>query len=229
MTHPDQPQAILLVPTSQGVGLTSACLGLIQALDTIGLKAGFLKPFMQNELNGPGLDRSTALVSRALNQRPPSPISQARLERLLRDDQIDELMENAVELYEQVVQQAHRDGSTLDLVVVEGVVPTQHTTYATQTNAQLANALNARIILVGSGDLNEPQALAEQLDMHARSFGGVSSSRTLGGILMRMKNLPTRRKMIFLQHRAPSNRSWKSQCSLSCASTPPPWRPINST
>jgi phosphate acetyltransferase len=186
----EQPQAILLVPTSMGAGLTSACLGLIQALDTIGLKAGFLKPFMQNELNGPGLDRSTALVSRTLNQRPPSPISQARLERLLRDDQTDELMENVVELYEQVTQQAYRDGSALDLVVVEGVVPTQHTTYATQTNAQLAHALNARIILVGTGDLNEPQRLAEELDMHARSFGGVSSSRTLGGILMRMKNLP---------------------------------------
>lgn len=189
-SHPAQPQVILLVPTSEGAGLTSACLGLIQALDTIGLKAGFLKPFMQNELNGPGLDRSTALVSRALNQRPPSPISQARLERLLRDDHTDELMENVIELYEQVIQQAHRDGGTLDLVVVEGVVPTKQTTYATQTNTQLANALNARIILVGTGDLNEPEALADQLDMHARSFGGVSSSRTLGGILMRMKNLP---------------------------------------
>ena len=65
-SSPEQPQAILLVPTSMGAGLTSACLGLIQALDTIGLKAGFLKPFMQNELNGPGLDRSTALVSRTL-------------------------------------------------------------------------------------------------------------------------------------------------------------------
>lgn len=43
MTTPAQPQAILLVPTSVGAGLTSACLGLIQALDTIGLKAGFLK------------------------------------------------------------------------------------------------------------------------------------------------------------------------------------------
>ncbi|MCS2609575.1 phosphate acetyltransferase [Halomonas dongshanensis] len=189
-TYPDQPQAILLVPTSVGAGLTSACLGLIQALETIGLKAGFLKPFMQNELNGPGLDRSTALVSRTMNLRPPAPISQARLERLLRDDQLDELMENAVELFDQVVQQSHSDGNPLDLVVVEGVVPTQHTTYATQTNAQLAHALNARIILVGTGDLDEPQRLAEELDMHARSFGGVSSARTLGGILMRMKNLP---------------------------------------
>ena len=49
-SSPKQPQAILLVPTSVGAGLTSACLGLIQALDTIGLKAGFLNllEFMQN-------------------------------------------------------------------------------------------------------------------------------------------------------------------------------------
>ncbi|MDR5897981.1 phosphate acetyltransferase [Halomonas vilamensis] len=188
-TH-SEPQTILLVPTSEGAGLTSACLGLIQALDTIGLKAGFLKPFMQDELNGPGLDRSTALVSRTLHQRPPSPISQARLERLLRDDQTDDLMESVIELYDQVTQQAKRDNTALDLVVVEGVVPTTHTTYATQTNTQLAHALNARIILVGTGDLEAPQQLAEELDMHARSFGGISSSRTLGCILMRMRNLP---------------------------------------
>ena len=38
-------QTILFVPTSSGIGLTSACLGFIRALDYIGLKAGFLKPF----------------------------------------------------------------------------------------------------------------------------------------------------------------------------------------
>ena len=160
----EQPQTILLVPTGAGAGLTSACLGLIQALDTIGLKAGFLKPFMQDELNGPGLDRSTALVSRTLNVRPPAPIPQAHLERLLRDDHIDDLMEEVIERLEQVTQQAQRDALPLDLVVVEGVVPTPHTTYATQANAQLAHALNARIILVGTGDLNAPQELAEELD-----------------------------------------------------------------
>ncbi|MGS2742887.1 phosphate acetyltransferase [Halomonas sp. LS-001] len=189
-TSSDQPQTILLVPTGEGAGLTSACLGLIQALDTIGLKAGFLKPFMQDELNGPGQDRSTALVSRTLNVQPPAPISQAHLEHLLRDDHLDELMENVIERLEQVTQQAQRDALTLDLIVAEGVVPTSHTTYATQINAQLAHALNARIILVGTGDLEAPQALAEELDMHARSFGGTRSDRTLGCILMRMRNLP---------------------------------------
>lgn len=37
---------ILLIPTGEGVGLTSACTGMIYALDCNGIKAGFLKPFL---------------------------------------------------------------------------------------------------------------------------------------------------------------------------------------
>jgi phosphate acetyltransferase len=182
------PQAILLVPTGEGAGLTSACLGLIQALDTIGLKAGFLKPLRQDELNGPGPDRSCALVNSTLGLRPPAPIPQSEMERLLRQDRLDVLMEQVVELQEAALE-AFPDGAP-ELLVMEGLVPTRHASYAAQVNAQLAHALNARIILVGSGDLADPQALAEQLDMHARAFGGVGSARTLGCILMRMHNMP---------------------------------------
>jgi phosphate acetyltransferase len=182
------PQTILLVPTGEGAGLTSACLGLIQALDTIGLKAGFLKPLRQDELNGPGPDRSCALVHSTLGLRPPAPIAQAEMEHLLRQDRADVLMEQVVALQERALE-AFPDGPP-DLLVMEGLVPTRHAGYAGQVNAQLAHALNARIILVGSGDLAEPRALAEQLDMHARAFGGVGSARTLGCILMRMHNLP---------------------------------------
>ncbi|PAU76873.1 phosphate acetyltransferase [Halomonas salipaludis] len=182
-----QVQTLLMVPTSVGAGLTSACLGLIQALDFIGMKAGFLKPFMQRELNGSGPDRSSALVARALGRTPPEPITQERLERLLREDQLDELLESVIELHQQA---AGATDATQDIVVVEGLVPTEHSTYANQLNAQLAHALNARIIFVGSGDLAAPRELAEQLDMHSRSFGGLSSTRTMGCILMRMKGLP---------------------------------------
>ncbi|MFO7647978.1 MULTISPECIES: phosphate acetyltransferase [Halomonas] len=183
-----EPQVLLLVPTGEGAGLTSACLGLIQALDTIGLKAGFLKPLRQDELNGPGPDRSCALVSSTLGLHPPAPIPQAEMERLLREDRLDVLMEQVVELQDRALSTAG-DGMP-ELLVMEGLVPTRHASYATQVNAQLAHALNARIILVGSGDLAEPQALAEQLDMHARAFGGIGSARTLGCILMRLHNLP---------------------------------------
>lgn len=191
MTSPankPESQVVLMVPTSVGVGLTSASLGLMQALESIGLKAGFFKPFRQDELNGSGADRSSALASSTLGVHPPPPIPQATMERLLRQDRLDVLMEQVVELFDEVM--GGRDDTMPDLIVVEGVVPTAHGTYATQLNAQLAHALNARIILVGSGDAAAPEALAEQLDMHARAFGGVGSARTLGCILMRMHNLP---------------------------------------
>ena len=191
MTSPankPESQVVLMVPTSVGVGLTSASLGLMQALESIGLKAGFFKPFRQDELNGPGPDRSSALASSTLGVHPPAPIPQATMERLLRQDHLDVLMERVIELFDEAM--GGHDDTTPDLIVVEGIVPTAHGTYATQLNAQLAHALNARIILVGSGDAAAPEALAEQLDMHARAFGGVGSARTLGCILMRMHNLP---------------------------------------
>lgn len=52
---------LLLIPTGEGVGLTSACLGLIYALDCNGIKAGFLKPFSQELPNQ--VDRTTSLFS----------------------------------------------------------------------------------------------------------------------------------------------------------------------
>ncbi|MGE4534454.1 phosphate acetyltransferase [Halomonas sp.] len=187
MSRPD-PRTLLLVPTGTGVGLTSACLGLIRALDTLGLKAGFLRPFRQDELNGPGPDRSTALARTTLGLTPPEPLPQARLERLLRDDRVDELMEEAVARHAQAMGDDPEAGP--DLVVVEGLVASPQSSYAGQLNAELARALDARVILVADGDLDDPRQLAEQLDLHAQPFDGVRSARTLGCILMRVRPLP---------------------------------------
>jgi len=187
MSRPD-PRTLLLVPTGTGVGLTSACLGLIRALDTLGLKAGFLRPFRQDELNGPGPDRSTALARTTLGLTPPEPLPQARLERLLRDDRVDELMEEAVARHTRAA--AGEEEARPDLVVVEGLVASPQSSYAGQLNAELARALDARVILVADGDLDDPRQLAEQLDLHAQPFDGVRSARTLGCILMRVRPLP---------------------------------------
>jgi len=40
---------LLLIPTEESAGLTSACLGMIYALDCSGIKAGFVKPFVRNK------------------------------------------------------------------------------------------------------------------------------------------------------------------------------------
>lgn len=182
-------KTFLLIPTGAGVGLTSACLGLIHALDCLGIKSGFLKPFLQLETNGTGTDRSSALIGRTFGLVPPQAISQHHVERMLGDNQLDELLEQVISLH----RQASLDKNT---VVVEGVVPTGEASYATQLNMALAQALDAQVILVTKADLNNPEALADRIDMHLRPFGGTASARNVGTILMRVKGLTSDEPLI---------------------------------
>ena len=177
-------KTFLLIPTGVGVGLTSACLGMIHALDCLGIKSGFLKPFLQLETNGSGADRSSALIGRTFNLTPPKAISQHQVERMLGDNQLDELLEQVISLHRQA-------GQDKSIVVVEGVVPTGEASYAAQLNIALAQALDAQVILVTTADMTNPEVLADRIDMHLRPFGGTASARTIGTILMRVKGLPS--------------------------------------
>lgn len=176
-------QTLLLVPTERGVGLTSASLGMMRALDFIGIKAGFMRPFVQHELGSSSTDRSSELVARTMNVEPPKAIAQSHLERMLGDGELDDLMEEVVGTHQSFAEQ-------YDVMVVEGVVPTSESSYAAQVNTALANAMDAQIILISSADMENPEKLADRLDMHARSFGGLAAERTLGCMLMRVKNIP---------------------------------------
>ena len=53
---------VLVVPTGHGVGLTTTCLGLVNALQQRGVDVGFFKPLGQPRASGAGPDRSTALI-----------------------------------------------------------------------------------------------------------------------------------------------------------------------
>ncbi|MFW2177342.1 MULTISPECIES: phosphate acetyltransferase [unclassified Moraxella] len=185
-------QTILFVPTSSGVGLTSACLGFIRALDYVGLKAGFLKPFSQTisttDLNNSAeatdlADSSSTLAQHAFNLTPPTSISRTRLERVIGNDQLDDLMEEVVAKHQTLTDQ-------YDVIVCEGLVSDNDSSYAEAVNLAIANALDAKVILVSGGDLTQPNALADKLDLFARDFGGMANDRTLGTILMRIKDVP---------------------------------------
>lgn len=176
-------RTLLLVPTERGVGLTSASLGMMRALDYAGIKAGFMRPFVQHELGGTDIDRSSALVARTMHVEPPEAIAQSHLERMIGDDQLDDLMEEVVGKHQAFSDQ-------YPVMVVEGIVPTTESSYAAQVNTALAHAMDAQVILVSNADMAEPQKLADKLDMHARSFGGIGSERTIGCILTRVQNLP---------------------------------------
>ena len=191
-------QTFLLVPISRGIGVTSAALGLIRAFDYNGIKAGFMKPFLQDDTldKQNSLDSSSALAMHAFGLNPPKSISRQRLERMLGDDNLDDLMEEVVVNY-------HTLGDDYDVVICEGLVSTTETSYASQINRAIAHALDAKIIFVSTADTSKPAYLVDKLDVYAREFGGIASERTLGCILMRMHDLPNAQSTLENQMVAP--------------------------
>lgn len=187
-------QTVLLIPTAHSIGLTSACLGVMHALDSIGIKAGFMKPFSQSttpaashpssQADAPTLARASAIIQNAFGTNPPPSISRQRLERMLGDAQLDDLLEDVV---------AQRQSlANYDVVVCEGLIADDTASYSQQVNAALANALDAKVILVSTTDVGNTQAantLADTLDVFARAFGRLASERVLGTILMRVRGL----------------------------------------
>ncbi|WP_425915697.1 phosphate acetyltransferase [Acinetobacter sp. TSRC1-2] len=173
-------KTILLVPTGEGVGLTSASLGLVYALECQGVKAGFLKPFSQ-EKNQP-IDRTTALYRHLSNSETVEPIPYTKLIQQINQDESDELLEEAVRLHRQIAKNH-------DLIIVEGLLPNSRDAFASEMNATLAQALDAKVIIVSNADINTPELSAEKVENQLRYFGGASSTRMAGILFMRTKGL----------------------------------------
>lgn len=174
-------KTILLVPTGEGVGLTSACLGLIYALECQGVKAGFLKPFAQelNEIE----DRTTALYRHISQSETVEPIRYSKVLQQINLGEQDELLEEAVRLHRQIAKQH-------DLIIVEGLLPNTQDSFADDLNAALAQALDAKVIVVSNANILKPSQTADKIEHQLRNFGGASSTRLAGIMLMRTKGLP---------------------------------------
>ncbi|WP_180021064.1 phosphate acetyltransferase [Acinetobacter sp. YH16044] len=175
-------KTILLVPTGEGVGLTSACLGLIYALECQGVKAGFLKPFSQENV-ADTVDRTTALYRHLFNNETVEPIHHATIVKQISHDESDELLEEAVRLHREIAKKH-------DLIIVEGLVPNSRDNFASELNATLAKALDAKVIIVSTADIQNATKTAEKIDSSLRQFGGAASERTAGVLFMRTRGLP---------------------------------------
>ncbi|MCU1724029.1 MULTISPECIES: phosphate acetyltransferase [unclassified Pseudomonas] len=174
-------QTFFIAPTDFGVGLTSISLGLVRTLERAGLKVGFFKPIAQPHPGDTGPERSTELVSRTHGLRPPKPLSLGHVERMLGDGQLDELLEEIITLY----QQACVDK---DVLVVEGMVPTRHASYAARVNQHLAKSLDAEVILVSAPENDVLAELSGRVELQAQLFGGPKDPKVLGVILNKVRS-----------------------------------------
>ena len=167
--------AFLLVSTGAGAGLTTVSLGMVRALDRIGIRAGFYKPVAQLRDSDHGPERSTHLVEHMIDVKSPQPISLRRATSLLGSGREGLLMEEVIALYQQSARHT-------DVVIVEGLVADGHAGYATRLNAAIARALDAEVILVG-----KPEAdLEDYIDIAANAFSGAEGTALIATILNRV-------------------------------------------
>ncbi|MGV6989302.1 phosphate acetyltransferase [Testudinibacter sp. P17/SS/0325] len=175
-------RTIILTPVSAGVGLTSVSLGLVHALEQKGVKIAFMKPISQPSSGEDKIDRTTSILRNSTSVDTGEPIMLSKAESLIGQNQSDVLLEK-------IVAQHQSLSSKNELVIVEGLIPTSKSTYASGVNYEIAQALDAEIILVAAPGTDTPSQLIERLEAVASDFGG-RNNPNLVGVVVNKFNAP---------------------------------------
>ncbi|MFO0648963.1 MAG: phosphate acetyltransferase [Polyangiales bacterium] len=167
-------RTLFIAPSGRSVGLTTAALGLVRALDRQGVRVAFVKP-----ISNRAEDRSVALVKLGSHLTPPDPIARKVAEDMLAsgDDQT---------LLERVVALCNRAAEGADVLVVEGIIPESGVGYSMRVNALMLKALDAELVLVGAPSDQGPAELADAISIAARGFGDLGEGRQANCILNRV-------------------------------------------
>ncbi|MGE9270685.1 MAG: phosphate acetyltransferase [Verrucomicrobiales bacterium] len=145
----------LTVPIGRNVGLTSVSAGLVHSLDRLGIPFGFFKALGQPHPEET-FDRSSAYLEATTTLTPPPSVPYERVVRALRNDAIDDLMEEVITRFEQLPEEQ-------EAVIVEGLVPTSELPHAHRVNTTMRRALNAETVLVMRPDESTCEGIRTQL------------------------------------------------------------------
>lgn len=202
-------KVLFLAPTGPGVGLTSICVGLVRALDQQGIRIAFCKPIAHVSESHPSHDRSTEIIRSTTHLNPPQPNSLVSAFDLLAEDNEELVMEQVIGLFQQTLEEYQKSfdpEQTADLIIVEGISPSDNDSSAYQLNALMAKTLDADVILVGSPAAKSLDELNEDLNLTAAAYGGAATDKVLGAIL-NMVNAPTDRSgLVRIELLEPANK-----------------------
>ena len=163
-------------------GLTSISLGVFRALDRRGIRVGFCKPISQEPMPEGEEDPSISLISSTTGFKPVAPMVFEEAERYVRNDQMDDLMEI-------VVEKVRTHLGEVDVMVVEGLLPTESQSFPNRINRSVVTALNAEVILVNAMKSPSISELQEHLEIAASLYGGWQNERVIGCILNKVQPL----------------------------------------
>ncbi|MEM9102700.1 MAG: phosphate acetyltransferase [Pseudomonadota bacterium] len=174
-------------PAGPSVGLTSVCLGLVRALDQVGVSVGFCKPIEQRanlrsessethseQYQGP--ERSTHLLKQIMALEPAEPIGFETAQQQMENKQADQLMEQVIEVFE-------KSNKDYDVMIVEGLAPTVQDNFIMKLNVLMARTLNADVILVSAKGQASLERLNDRIRRNASIFTSATGSRVIGSIV----------------------------------------------
>jgi phosphate acetyltransferase len=163
-------------------GLTSVSQGVFRALDRRGIRVGFCKPISQEPIPEGQADPSISLIASTTGFQPVDPMSLEEAERYIRHGKMDDLMER-------VVEKVRTHDDSVDVMIVEGLLPTESQSFPNRINRQVATALSAEVIIVNAMKGSSVEQLEENLEIAASLYGGWEQKNVIGCILNKVRKI----------------------------------------
>jgi len=168
------PTNILVAPAGRRVGLTTACLGLVRALDRQGVRVAFVKPIANREVS-----QSAELMALGAHILPVKSVPIHTAEELLAAGDDQTLMEHVVEV-------AGKAGLGADVLIVEGMNPEPGIVHASRVNELMLKALDAELVFVAAPRSQNPMEVADAIAIASRGYGPLPEGRQVSCILNRV-------------------------------------------
>lgn len=169
-------RAIILIPMGENVGLTSISLGMVHAMERQGVAVNFFKPIAQPRLGNVDAELSTTTVRNGSIINPPEPFSMEYATNLITSGRTSSLIENIVGRFKEGARNK-------DVIIIEGLVPTDKQIFSNEINYSIAKAINAEIVFVTQPSNYSSQQLKENIEIMISTFGGKKNKSIVGCII----------------------------------------------
>lgn len=181
-------------------GLTTVSQGVFRALDRRGIRVGFCKPISQEVIPEGEVDPSISLISSTTGFHPVAPMPLEEAELYVRQGNLEDLMER-------VVEKVRTHADKVDVMIVEGLLPTESQTFPNRINKMVVTALSAEVIIVNAMNGGSVGDLQESLEITASLYGGWQNSNVIGCILNKVQKIGNAHPTGLVQVRGTSERS----------------------
>lgn len=170
----------MLIPVGAGVGLTSASMGVLRAMERKGVRVSFFKPIAQPRQGGNKPDLTTTLIRANSTIQVAEPIAMSDADTLIREDHMDVLLE-------EIVARCNEINRESDVTLIEGLIQTNKYPFANKLNRAVATTLDAEMVFVAAPNNDDsPEELQERIATACSNYGGTKNPRIVGTILNKL-------------------------------------------